>query len=465
MTLKILLATPLIKYPVKKNNGAGEVGIPTGLLYLAAYLREKNPRIDIKIQTNRLNQYKGIERNLEKDFADFDIIATGACTAEYPDAINMLAKAKEMGKTTIIGGIFPTTNSDFVLNSGVVDYLIRGEGEIAFSNLIHCISNNFNPKNISGLSFRSNGTNIHNKQQTLIKNLNELPIPAYDLVDMQTYSKIGTAPMYTTRGCPMTCKFCSLNEHWQFKYRARSIENILKEVELLKDYGFDRINFKDETLTLNKKRTLELFNRLKDYHLNIKCKSRIDTIDSELLGVMSNAGLDCLQFGVESMSQKLLDSMKKGITINQIKETLDYVVDYTSVNPIFIFGWIGEDIDTLKESSAYIESISGNKRIIPYISFLTPHPGTEIFTDRRLEILTHDLNFYTHKNPVAIPISLKINNGFDFMISNYNYLAQITNTAYLNPIIRNDYIANLKEYGGTEKWKSKLRLDVLITYQ
>ena len=456
MKLKVLLATPLVKHPIKKNGEAGEVGIPVGLLYLASYIRERNPSIEINIQANRLNQYKGISRNMERDFADYDVIATGACTSEYPDALHMLAKAKEMGKVTIMGGIFPTTNAEFVLGSGVVDYVVRGEGEATFLDLLTRISERAETHQIEGVSCISDGGIIHNKDRTMIEHIDDIPLPAYDLVDMNAYAKITTGPIYSARGCAKSCKFCTLNEHWQYKHRARSIENVIAEIEVLSGYGFSRIHFKDEILTVDRKRAIELFAKLQDYGLQFKGKSRIDTIDEELLQVMSNAGLDTLQFGVENISQKALNSMRKGISGANIKRTLEMARSYCKINPIFLFGWIGETQDTLLENSRYIEEIGTKEKVIPYISFMTPHPGSHLFDDTGLEILTYDLNCYTHKLPVAVPKSFG-RQGLRMMVEQFNRLSSVTGTAHLNPPIQEAYIQTLE--GGNKEWKSKSRQD------
>ncbi|MBU2638331.1 MAG: B12-binding domain-containing radical SAM protein [Nanoarchaeota archaeon] len=454
--MKVLLTTPLVKHPVKRIGAAGEVGIPAGLLYLAAYVREHNPKIEVNIQTNRLNQYKGIERNMERDFANYDVIATGACTSEYPDALLMLRKAKEKGKITVMGGIFPTTNAEFVLNSGVVDYVIRGEGEATFLELVRKISEEVETRDIEGLSFMKEGQILHNSDRELIEDIDSIPIPAYDLVDMKTYAQITTGPIYSARGCAKSCKFCTLNEHWKYRYRARSIQNVVAEIELLRDYGFKRIHFKDEILTVDRKRAIELFKRLQEYGLQFKGKSRIDTIDEELLGVMCNGGLDTLQFGIENISQKALNSMRKGIKSTDIKRTVEMVRAYCNINPVFLFGWGGETQDTLLENSAYIEEVGIKERVIPYISFMTPHPGSQQVANPELEILTHDFNYYTHKLPIAVPRSLG-SQGLRMMIAYFNYLSSITGTAHLNPPIQEDYIERVE--GGNKQWKLKSRQD------
>lgn len=460
MKLKALLTTPLVKHPVKKNGEAGEVGIPVGLLYLASYIREHNTNIEINIQTNRLNQYKGIERNMERDFTDYDIIATGACTSEYPDALRMLTKAKEMGKVTVMGGIFPTTNAEFVLGSGVVDYVVRGEGEATFLELLTRISERTETRKIEGISYMGETEIIHNNGRNMIEHIDDIPLPAYDLVDMKTYAKITTGPIYSARGCAKSCKFCTLNEHWQYEHRARSIENVIAEIELLSSYGFSRIHFKDEILTVDRKRAIELFTKLQDYGLRFKGKSRIDTIDEELLEVMSNAGLDTLQFGVENISQKALNSMRKGIRISDIKQTLEMVSSYCKINPIFLFGWAEETQDTLLENSGYIEEIGTKEGVIPYISFMTPHPGSHLFSIPELEILTYDLNCYTHKLPVAVPKSLG-RHGLRMMVEQFNYLSALTGTAHLNPPIQESYIKRLE--GGNKEWRLKSRQNAQTT--
>ena len=444
MTAKLLLAKPDVKYPVKKQGAWGDVGVPLGLLYLGAYVRENN-NVDVTVKDYRLNHALGKVRNLEKDMANVDIVGVGACTSEVPDALNILKQAKQMGKITIMGGIYPTFNINSVLDTGYVDYIIRGEGEIGLSGLLGAIGGKIPLNKVKGISFKRNDQTINNPNQELIENLDDLPMPAYDLVSMQDYAKLTSASIYSARGCPMTCKFCTLNDMWRFRHRKRSPENIIKELEMLKGFGFERVNFKDETVTIDKKRAMELFKEIEKANLGMsyKAKSRINQIDEKLLKQMIRAGLNTIHTGVESVSQNSLKSMGKEINADYIRNAFDIVLNNgININPVYLFSWIGETKQDLLRNAQFIEEQGKRKGVISYISFLTPHPNSNIDNDSGLEILTNDLSRYNHKQPVAVPKSLG-QDGLKLMVDLYHQITENIGMQGFNPKIDPEYLEEI----------------------
>jgi radical SAM superfamily enzyme YgiQ (UPF0313 family) len=444
MTTNILLAKPDVKYPVKKQGLWGDVGIPLGLLYLGAYARENND-IEIAVKDYRLDHALGKIRNLEQDMNKYDIIGVGACTAEVPDALNILKEAKEMGKTTIMGGIYSTFNVHHVLNTGYVDYIVRGEGERGLSELLKSLEGKISLDKVNGISFKRNGQIIDNPNQALIENLDELPMPAYDLVPVQDYVKLTSASIYSARGCPMTCKFCTLNDMWRFRHRKRSPENIIKELEMLKSFGFDRVNFKDESITLDKRRAIELFNEIEKANLGLsyKAKSRVEHIDDRLTKQMVGAGLDTIHTGVESVSQNSLKSMGKEVDVDYIRKAFDIVLNNgANINPVYLFSWAGETEADLLRNARFIEEQGKRKGVISYISFITPHPNSRISNHEGLEILTDDLSRYNHKQPVAVPKSLG-RDGLRLMVNQYHKIAENIGMQKYNPRIEPAYLKEI----------------------
>lgn len=436
MIHKILLTKPLVKYPIQKQGKGGDVGIPLGLLYLAGYVREYND-VEVSIAPYRLNKALGVKRNLAKDFKDYDIIATGCCTSEYPDALKMMKKAKKLGKITVMGGLFPSANIEEVLKTSYVDYIIRGEGEIAFSELINALDGKISIEEVKGISYMKNNKVVHNAQQEVICNLDTLPMPAYDLIPIKKYLPFTAGAIYAARGCPMGCKFCTLNKHWQYRYRKRSIKNIIKEVLLLKDFGFKRIHFKDESMAIDKKWSMKLFKEIEKLNLGIKfkAKSRIDQLSEDLIKQMVKAGIDTVHFGVESVSQSSLNGMQKSLKKDQIRRAFNILLgNGCKANPVYMFSWIGETEKDIIENSQFIEELGKLNGVITYVSFITPHPGSNL-KDENLKILSKDYARYTHKYPVAIPKSLG-KNGLQLMVKHFNHIAKVTGTEKFNPIIR-----------------------------
>src|SRR3989344_945525 len=230
MVQRILLAKPEVQFPVKKQHYAGDVGLPTGLLYLAAHTRQ-NTDAEIEVKDYRFEAAMGNPRNLANDLTRADIVGVSACTAESPDAFEILREAKKLGKTTVMGGIYPTFNVNDTLATGYVDYIVRGEGELSFTQLVKALNGKGDLRDVKGISFRVGETVFNTPKQDLITDLDSLPLPAYDLLPTSKYAELSPAPIYAARGCPMSCKFCTLNEMWDFRYRRRSFDNVSEEIE------------------------------------------------------------------------------------------------------------------------------------------------------------------------------------------------------------------------------------------
>lgn len=443
MTLRVLFAKPTVLYPVKPD---GDIGVPLGLLYLAAYAREHNS-VEISYRDYRLEKHEGIVRDLEKDLADADVVAVGCSTTEISDTLNILGVAKNLGKTTVTGGIFPSSNPEFMLRSGVVDYVVRGEGEATFSELLKSIENNSSVENVDGISFIADNAVVHNQNRKAL-DMVDLPLPAYDLAPMDKYADLVTGTVYSARGCNMTCNFCTVNKHWQYTYRPRPVESVIAEMNQLADYGFDRIHFKDESMIQDRQRAVELFTEIQRQGLGVKIKgkARLDQIDDQLLEIFRNAGVDMLHVGAESITEQSLKDMRKGLTKADILENFGRILNHgIGVNPVHMFSWSGETESDLLANAEFIEAVGSNKNVVTYISFVTPHPGTIIrrtAEQKGLKILTNDFDRYTHKQPVAVPESLG-ENGVELMVDMYHRLAEILGMQKVNPRINPEYIHKL----------------------
>jgi len=464
LKLKILLVKPLVKYPLKNE----DVGIPLGLMYLSSYIKRFSKDIEVSLLDCRLNKLLGRKRDIERELSEFDVVATSACTSEFYDACNILREAKNQGKITVMGGLFPTFNSEFALKTGCIDFVVRGEGETTFLELLESIQGKKKIENVKGISFKAGNKIIHNPCREPIKNLNELPLPDYDVIQTKKYLKYCTGAIYSSRGCTNNCVFCSLNKFWDFKCRARSIKNVVKEIELLKSLGFERIHFKDESLTLNQERARKLFSeiRKRNLNLNFKAKSRVDGLDQKLLKVMVGAGVDTVSFGVESVWGNSLKRMLKGSKVNKkaIEKCFHTLLsEDCNANPSFILGWLGETRESLEFNKEFIERWGSMEGVITYLGFITPHPGLGLYEHARkigLKIISRDFNRYTHLLPVAFPESMG-SNGLEEMTKVFNEISVNTNTQEINPLIREDYLSELIEVKRVVPWKLKSKQNAM----
>ena len=447
MEMKIALIKSEVAYPVKKQGYGGDVGIPLGLLYLAGYVREHN-NAEVRIIDQRLQKSLGVMSPLEQEIGDAEIVGAGACTAEAPGAYRVLHEAKKLGRITVMGGIYPTFNAEEVLRSGAVDYVVRGEGEIGFSQLLKAIDGKVRIDEVPGIAFLRDGQVVRTAQTEMIRDLNTIPFPAYDLIPMDTYAQLSPASIYAARGCPKACEFCTLNELWDFRYRKRSIDNVLTELQMFKEAGFKRVHFKDETITLNQKWCGDLFDAMReaDFGMSYKAKSRVDGINEPLLQRMVAAGLDTIHTGVESISQRNLNTMSKQISVEEIRNAFDIMLrNGCNVNPVYLFGWIGQTEEDLLKDAQFIEQTAARGNVITYISFTTPHPGSNLTRtrDKEILVLSHDYARYTHKQPVAMPHSLGAQ-GLDTMVEQYHLLRETCNAEDVNPRIEESYLESVQ---------------------
>src|SRR3989344_142751 len=453
---KLVLIKPEVAFPVKKQGYAGDVGIPLGLLYLANYVRAYNG-VDVSIADHRLNRVLGKPIITAEDVRNADIVGVGACTSESPGMLSILRQAKTLGKTTIAGGLYPTFNAEEVLRTGFVDYVVHGEGEAGLSKLIKALNGEMKLEEIKGISFVKDGRIVRNLEKDLIKDLNSIPLPAYDLVPMEEYAKFSPASIYAARGCPMSCEFCTLNELWEYKYRKRSFENVLQELQLFKEAGFKRVHFKDETITLNRKWCAELFKEIESANLGMsyKVKSRINGLDEPLLQQMMRAGVDTIHSGIESISQRTLNGMSKQVNVKSILDSFELMLSNgCQVNPVYMFSWMGEKPEDLEANSLFIQEMGQRKGVITYVSFITPHPGSNLVNKlgKDLRILSTDYARYTHKQPVAVPYSLG-DDGIRLMVDHYHRIGEVCDMQDVNPRIDPVYLEEISP--SNETWKDR----------
>lgn len=442
---RLLLVRPVVEFPV---NDLQELGIPQSYLHLAQYVMQKSAW-EVAIVDYRLNRVMNKEISPEVDFTGFDAIGVGCSTSEFPPALKLLSKAKELGKVTILGGIFATQNRDYCLSYSEVDYVISGEGEQALLGLLHVLNRGTHPKelkDVQGLSYKVDSKIVHNKRGKLLEEISGITPEVYSLIDLSSYAKFVSAHMMATRGCPYGCNFCSLKSMWYKTYRVRPVKDVVQEMRFLKEAGFKRVHLKDETLTVDPTYAKSLFAEIKNENLDmgIKIKSRIDGItDEDLLILMRKAGVDCIHFGVETVSDDLLAKVQKGgkITGEMIKANLTRVLDAGfRINPVFLLGipsQTGRDLDLVV---SFVEKLGKAPEVVAYCSFWNPHPAEGSFSVcDDITLLSNDLNRFTHKQPVTVPRSLDSFAGRNKIIETFDAISEKTKNRRVNPVISSDY--------------------------
>ena len=279
-------------------------------------------------------------------------------------------------------GMHVTTIPDDAMKSSDFDFPIRGEPELISLNLAKALYNKKDLKEVKGISFKKNEKIMHNPDEKLIENLDDLPFPARDLLNNEKYIEPLTQEPYTLvitgRGCPFNCIFCTANRYYGKRQRIRSPKNIVDEIEeVVKRYGITHIGMWNDTFTFNKKQIIGLAKEILMRKIKIEwfCNSRVDTIDEEMISYMAKSGCTAITFGVESLDENILKNIKKGINIRQVENAVKLCRKYKIRSQLhIIFGLPGETKETLKKT------IKETIRINPdYAQFYcaVPFPGTE----------------------------------------------------------------------------------------
>ena len=377
-----------------KQCALGQPYAPLGTLYAAALMREHNYEVSL-FDTMFVADPNEIVPIIDKQEPDFFVIyddgfnyLTKMClTNMRAAAFNMCKLAKARGCTVIVSSSDATDRYEDYLNEGA-DFVMIGEAEHTLLELTnHLQTGGLDHSSILGLAYRDKGKTVKTFGRPVLKYLDSLPLPAWDLVDINQYrdswlknAGYFSINMSTTRGCPFKCNWCAKPIYGN-RYNSRSPENVLLEIELLKQrYAIDHIWFCDDIFGLKPGWVLELSKLLQKENIQIRFKiqSRADLLaEEDIVKALASSGCENVWIGAESGSQKILDAMDKGITIDQIK-TATLLMKQHGIKPSFFiqFGYPGED-------KADIEStIDMINELLPFeigISVSYPLPGTVFY--------------------------------------------------------------------------------------
>ena len=361
-----------------------------GLLSIAAYVENQGHNINvIDNSVKELNQEELVKCILK---TEPELVGFGTTFATYPEVriSSDLIKKENKDIVTVAGGPQATIYPDRIASHPSIDFVIRNEGEITFSELVEKLGNGGNVYEIKGLSFKKGNGVVHNEQQPFIKDLDGLPFPARHLIDISKYKRrsmyFDVYPLdyiITSRGCPFHCRFCSSSRHiFCGSYNFRSAKNVVDEIELLiNEYGTKALCFKEDIFTANKKRVFEICDELKKRKIELswQCESRVDTISKDLLKKMKSAGCKAIWFGCESGSQKVLDYIGKDITISQIENAFKWCKEFDiSTGAAFVVGFPTETVEDVYKTIELAKRIRSN---YTWSRVLCTQPRSEIYDE------------------------------------------------------------------------------------
>ena len=363
---------------------------PLGLAYIASALRNAGHNVVIYNQ----DQFHYPESHLVDYLTNnhFDVVGLGIIGGyyQYQKLLKISAAINSVPNRPlyILGGHGPAPESEYFLKKTRADVIIIGEGDITFVNLLDAFENKRSLSSVNGIAYLDGGHLVRTNPQELIKDLDSIPFPAWDLLPMEYYSLIRwphikknerAFPALSGRGCPFRCNFCYRMDEG---YRVRSSESIIEEIQILKkDYGISYVNFFDELLMSSAERTVTLCEAFIKADLSIKwmCNGRLNFAKPEVLKVMKKAGCVFINYGIESMDDNMLKVMNKNLTIDQIVKGIEATLA-EGISPGFniIFGNIGETPEILQKGVEFLLKYDDHSQLRT-IRPVTPYPGSDLY--------------------------------------------------------------------------------------
>jgi radical SAM superfamily enzyme YgiQ (UPF0313 family) len=305
---------------------------------------------------------------------------------------------------------------------GAVDFLFQGEAELGLPLLLEEIQNRseYNLGDIPGLVWRNDQGKFTFNNKVYPENLDALGLPAWDLIHPEKYPeaqhgaffrKFPIAPIMITRGCPFNCTFCAGGLISGKKIRKRSIANVLSEIKMLyDDYGIREFHIVDDNFSMDRKYAKELLRNLINLRLDISLATpngvRVDSLDEELLDLLKKAGLYLISLGIESGSNRILSLMKKNLTAEKIRHSIDMIRKFKiDIAGFFIVGFPQETIEEIEETikfSLKLDLIRAN-----YFTYL-PFPGTESYREleKNSELDNIDWRKFYFMSAPYVPVGL-----------------------------------------------------------
>lgn len=374
--------------------------IPLALLYPATVLKEAGHQV--AICDVKSGEKLRIDRAVE-------VVGITTDTVRYPEALAIAGYAKKLGKVVVMGGNHVSFDDEATLKSGVVDFVVRGEGEITMLNLINAISqkDGFYPAKVKGISWRRpDGEIVRNAASPWIRDLDHLPIPDHNILNLPLYrtasfnrfGKLGK-PMFQiagSRGCPYDCSFCIVTSVYGAKWRARTPDNMLYEVEQAMKLGFDNFFFVDDLFTTNYKRTVEfceeILRRNMKFTWSAQCSCNSIAKHEEMVQLMSQAGCEAVLLGVENMDAETLKLYRKRATVDDNFNAVKILKKYGIISlASTIIGTPHETHESLNTNFQYLMEL--NPEML-WINILTPYVGTDDWTTYQDRIFDRDWHHY-----------------------------------------------------------------------
>ncbi|MEO8029017.1 MAG: radical SAM protein [Bryobacteraceae bacterium] len=365
--------------------------VPLNYIHLAAYLRELGHPVEILDMVFDDVTPEYVDRILREKAVK--VVGIGCMTCEFPQAVEEARriKAAHPGIRIVFGGAHPSGDPEECLRTGVVDYAIVGEGEIPLGLLLADIKAGREPGVIPGV-WRMSGGNVLPGGSATVPDIESLPRPAYDLLNLADYFKLDSpwhfpkspraVQFVSERGCPYQCSYC--HEIHTKKFRALPAEQVLDQMEwLVREHGVREFMIVDDIFNFHLERAKEICRGIIERKLNIHLQFpngvRGDRFDEELVVLMKQAGTHYMAVAVETVSEKFQKLIRKNLKIDRAKQTIDWAKKHgIEVCGFFMIGFPGETLEEVKKTVAF--AVNAPLDTI-FLSLVSPCKGTKLRTD------------------------------------------------------------------------------------
>lgn len=373
----------LVNAPVTKVSPHSKLALPLGLAYIASVLLKEGRSVKvIDFNINGLNLQRVDNITHRKP----SIVGISCHTETYLNALIIAKRIKEIdGNIKIVmGGPHVTILPEEALQEDTVDFVVIGEGEATMAELAQfLLEGKGQIETIKGIGYRDEKGKIQINRRRELLDPDTLPYPARDLFPLEFYEEkwnISSA----RGGCPFQCPFCSASFVWEGHRRPRSPESIIQELGMVfEKCGAKYTFFSEDLFTINKKWVYKLLNHIKqlNYPVEWGCATRVDCVDEKLIADMAEAGCRAIQFGIESGSQRILDSVK-GITKEQVVKVITACQKAgIQAASSFMVPFPQDTKETLRETKEFIKELYDHGSQI-YLSYTSPYPGTYFYQNR-----------------------------------------------------------------------------------
>ncbi len=387
--IDVLLVNP------REAGGFFERMPPLGLAYIAASLEKHGFSVrivDFEIDNRSLTTWL---EELQPQF-----LGISGTTHTRFESFRLAQEAKKYSNDiiTVYGGVHATfTPINTLQTIPGIDFVVKGEGEHIMARLVGAVMHNHLLEDVRGIAYRDGDNICETKPAARIEDLDNLPKPAFHLLDMKKYAlnmefvnKKGIS-LITSRGCQAKCVFCSASRMFDYRVTTNSAARVLDELEFLFDtYAFQGAKIFDSTFTMKREHVSALCTEImrRQRVFPWECEIRVGTVDEQLLTQMRDAGCYYVNFGIESASQKVLNTMRKGFTVKQAEELIDLCEKVGVKTKVFFsYGHIGETMDDVQKTFDFIEKHENS------ITTIASGAGVRIYPGTYLEkyVRTHDL--------------------------------------------------------------------------